>query len=334
MNDLLSGITELHLHLEGSLSIESAIDIAAGRGHRWGRMTASELRRSFRFESLESFLMSVRGMAEVLCSAEALERCAYELSLGLFRKGVEYAEVYCSPYIFVRWGMTYAEVIAAVDRGFTRGEQEGGCFCTILLDTVRQWGLGCAVAVLDGHERFPIPRVIGFGMGGQEKNPMSAFIEIFARARDLGLHTVTHAGESSSADDVRDAVELLAVERVAHGIRAVDDPVLLAELVSKQIPLDLAITSNYRTMSVKGSHPIRQLLDAGIRVTLSTDDPALFRTDLSREYRRAGRLCGISREELAVIAGNGIDASFAPASLKERLHKRLAERVERSAAAV
>lgn len=327
----ISGITELHLHLEGSLSIPSAIELAAKKNHRWGAMSPYELRRSLRFASLDSFLLSVRDMAGILCSTEALERCAYELSLELSAKSVEYAEVYCSPYIFVRWGMKYGEVMAAVDRGFARGEEEGGCSCAILLDTVRQWGPEAAAAVLDGHQRAPLARVAGFGMGGQESVPMRDFTTVFSRARDLGLHTLAHAGECSSAQDIRDAIELLGVERIAHGIRAVDDPILLEELARIQIPLDLAITSNYRTQAVRGTHPIRKLLDAGARVTLSTDDPSLFGTNLKKEYRRAERLCGVSPGELAGIARNGIDASFASASLKDRLHERLAARVRRNA---
>jgi len=322
-----SGITELHLHLEGSLSIESAIELALARGHRWGTMSPAQLRRTFRFESLNNFLYSVRDMAEVLCSEEALERCAYELSLALFGQGVEYAEVYSSPFIFIRWGMTYAQVIGAVDRGFSRGEAEGGCACRILLDFVRQWGTEGAIAVLDGHAQSPLPRVVGFGMGGQETNPMGSFVEIFARARELGLRTVVHAGESSTARDVRDAIDLLGVERIAHGIRAVDDAALMQELAARRITLDLAITSNYRTRAVEGTHPIRTLLDSGVRVTLNTDDPSLFRTDLPKEYRRAARLCGLRLEELVEIARTGIDASFAPPALKSQLHEKLAVRL-------
>jgi adenosine deaminase len=122
------------------------------------------------------------------------------------------------------------------------------------------------------------------------------------------------------------AVEILRVERVAHGIRAVDDPALLAEIRDRGVALDVCLTSNYRTGAVRGAHPVRALLDAGIAVTLSTDDPSLFRTDLAREFRLARRL-GLSRDELATIASNAIERSFADDGTKQAMRDALSARL-------
>jgi len=319
--------TELHLHFEGSLSIDSAIELAAKRGLPWGELTASRLRRRFSYPDFHSFLMAVKGMAEVLCSLEAIERNARELSLFLANHGVSYAEVYFSPYIYVGWGLDGAEVMKAVERGFSVAENADGARCAILLDSVRQWGPDAANRVLDLHEATPLGRVVGFGLGGEESVPFTEFRAAFERARRLGLHLAVHAAETGDAADVGEAIDVLGVERIAHGIRAVEDRGVLTRLRESGVPLDLAITSNYRTGVVKGPHAIRRLLDEGIPVTLSTDDPSLFRIDLPREFRRVRRVCGVSEEELHEIARNGVRYSFADELTKARLLAELERRL-------
>jgi len=319
-------VAELHLHLEGSLRAESAVAIARERGLPWGELTPRELRRRFRYRSFTEFLLTVRDMAEVLAAYDALERAACELSTSLSAAGVLYAEVYVSPNIYPRFGLDGAEALLAADRGFAAGEKAGGARCAIVLDSVRQWGSDAASAVLDAFERSGCTRAIGFGLGGDEASPLAPFEETFARARALGLRSVVHAGEVSNAGDVRAAIGTLKVERVAHGIRAVDDRALLEEIRDRGIALDVCLTSNYRTGAVRGAHPVRQLLDAGIAVTLSTDDPSLFNTDLPHEFRLARRF-GVSQAELATIAGNAIEHSFAPDAEKRSLREALAVRL-------
>jgi aminodeoxyfutalosine deaminase len=321
------GISELHLHLEGSLSVESAIEIAAMRGHAWGALSPLALRRKFRYGSLNDFLAVIREMCIVLSTCDVLERAARELSLSLAASGVEYAEVYCSPYIYVRWGLDFNEVLRSVDRGFAEGAAAGGCDCAILLDSVRQWGPDAAAVILDSFARDPIPRVAGFGLGGEERIPLADFRDIYERARAAGLRTVVHTGEVGPPEDVITAIDVLGVDRIAHGISAVRDRGVLRRLAESNVALDLSVTSNYRTASVRGPHPVRQLVDAGVAVTLSTDDPSLFRTTLPQEYERARRFGRLSDGELAGIARNGVTRSFAApaqqALLLQRLEKRL-----------
>ncbi|HEY0787060.1 MAG TPA: adenosine deaminase, partial [Thermoanaerobaculia bacterium] len=323
------GITELHLHLEGSLSAESCVDIAKIRSHRWGAFSPHQLQRTFNFNHFSDFLDAIREMCRLLASADVLERAARELSLFLTRYGVDYAEVYCSPYIYVRWGLDYGEVLRGIDRGFATGEEEGGAYCAILIDTVRQWGCEAAEIVLDGAEQNRSERIVGFGIGGEETLDLSEFAGVFERARKLGLKTIAHAGEGAGSTEVWKAIDILGVDRVAHGIRALDDERLLHALAKRRIPLDIAVTSNYRTKVVRSTpHPIRELIDHGVVTTLSTDDPSLFRTDPVREYARARRFGQLSEAELQTIARNGVEASFATEERKERLRKRLGERFD------
>lgn len=320
-------LTELHLHLEGSLSLGSAIEMAAMRNHPWGMLSVSQLRKSLRFESLNDFLSSVREMCTVIASPEGLQRTARELSLFLSAHRVLYAEVYCSPYIYVRWGMDYHDALGSMDRGFEEGQALGGANCRILLDTVRQWGPEAADVVLGKYLEKPISRVVGFGIGGAEIIDLAEFVPVLKRARNAGLRVTTHAGESGGVEDVWKAIDVLKVDRIAHGVRSVDDPLLLRTLAERRIPLDLAVTSNYRTASVRGKHPLRQLLDAGVVVTLNTDDPSLFRTDPEREWRRAVRFGGLSPQETLQIARNSIEVSFATEPVKAGLRSELASRV-------
>ncbi|MDX1582922.1 MAG: hypothetical protein R3338_04905, partial [Thermoanaerobaculia bacterium] len=220
----------------------------------------------------------------------------------------------------------YDEIIDAVATGFSDAESAGGSHCAILLDSVRHWGRDAAETVLDAAESHPHDRVIGFGLGGSETPPLEDFVEHFERARSIGLRCVVHAGETGAGEDVRKAVSVLSVERVAHGIRAIESREALEAVRSQRVPLDLAITSNYRTRVTRGRHPIRDLIDEGIMVTLSTDDPSLFRTDPIREYRRARRFGDLSTNELFTVALNGIEASFASNRRKEELRAELETR--------
>jgi len=324
-------VTDLHLHLEGSLAIGSTIEIARGSGHPWGELDPAALRRRFRVRSFAGFLDSIKETCRILCSSDALGRAARELSGFLARYGVRYAEVYASPWIYVRWGMNWDAILDAVDEGFAEGERAGGARCAILLDTVRQWGVDPADAILDDVERRPRDRVVGFGIGGEESVPLREFVRIFDRARALGLRTVAHAGELGPARDVAEALDLLRVDRIAHGIRALDDPGLVAEIARRRIPLDLAITSNYRTGAVVGPHPIRELVDAGVIVTIGTDDPAIFGTNPIREMRRARRAGNLSRDEIHAVARDAVDASFCGDDTRARLHEVLDQRQRETA---
>ena len=299
------------------MKIEDAIAISRASQHSWGDETAAGLRRRFRYENFFDFLDTIKTMCGFLCSVDALERTARWVSEMLGSHGVVYAEVYTSPLIYQRWGLRWSEVSGALEEGFAEGEDEGGARCMILLDSVRQWGPDAAHEVLGLQQNEPCARVIGFGLGGEESVDLVEFLDVYERARDLGLRTTVHAGETGEASDVAFAIEKLRVDRVAHGIRCLDDASVLDLVRDSKTPLDLAVSSNYRTRVVRGIHPIGALLGAGLTVTLGTDDPTLFGTDPERELRRAICAGNLGAEEAMSIITAGVEASFAPANLKD-----------------
>lgn len=318
---------DLHLHLEGSLPVETAVRLGRSINHPWGLLTPAELRRTFRYDSFSEFLDRIRDMCRVIAAPGGLILACSSLSLFLRKCGISYAEVYVSPFIYMRWGATWAEVVQQCEAGFSTGEEQGGARCAVLLDTVRQLEAPAAHKILDSWESEPWPRAIGFGIGGEESIPLAAFTDVFARAREMGFRTVAHAGEGSHAGDVRAAIDVLGVDRIAHGIRAVEDEGLLRELAARRTPLDVAVTSNYRTRVVRNTpHPLRTLLDAGLNVSIGTDDPSLFRTWMQREIRVATRAATLSRHEIAQLAGNAVENSFASEAMKEVLRAELTER--------
>ena len=315
---------DLHLHLEGALPAADAVRVAAANGHPWGSLDARTLRRSFRYQSFHDFLATIREMCSVIASPGGLEAASAAVSRECAAAGIEYAEVYVSPYIYMRWGSEWQEVVDRCEEGFLRAESAGGARCAVLLDTVRQWTPSATSEMLDAYERAPWKRVIGLGIGGAETYPLEEFADTFARARDLGLRTVAHAGEGTGSGDVRTALDVLKVDRIAHGIRAVEDPLLLEQLAESAVPLDVAITSNYRTHVVRTvPHPLRRLIDAGVRTSIGTDDPSLFRTTIQRELRAAQRAAQLTDVELATLARNAIEHSFAEPALKETLRRNL-----------
>ncbi len=305
-------LADCHLHFEGSLPIGVLEELARRRGHAFARSGEFAARRDGIRDSA-GFLALFADVCRLLRSPDDYAFAAERLSRSLAEDGVGYAEVYVSPEICTRFGMDAAACIEAVDAGFTAGETSGGARCAILLDTVRQWGPAAGEQVLDLYERRPLPRVVGFGMGGEEGSmPAAAFAGVYARARALGLMTSVHAGEWAGPDSVREALDALRPDRIDHGVAAASDPVLMERLADEDTPLLVAATGNVRTGVVLSlaEHPLPRLLAAGVAVGLSADDPLLFGTSTSREYSEAARAFGLDAAALREIAARSWRAAF------------------------
>ncbi|MBK9968320.1 MAG: adenosine deaminase [Holophagales bacterium] len=303
---------ELHLHLEGSVRPATLVRLARRAGSPlFPDLAAVRARR--RFAGLAGFLSLYRDVCRLLRGPEDFALLARDLTARLRRERITYAEVYVSPAIVERLGLDWLAVRDAVEAVFARHERLGHGRIRVLLDAVRHFGPDAAHRVLDLHARDPWPRVVGFGLGGDEMAlPARDFAPVYRRLPRLGLASVVHAGEVGGPDSVADALRWLKPRRIAHGVGAAGDPALVRLLARSGVALDVCPTSNDATGAIPlPRSPVLALLRAGVTVTLSTDDPGLFGTTLLGEYRRLARL-GATPPELAAVARAGFRAAFAP----------------------
>ncbi len=280
---------ELHLHLEGAVSAAALVRLSSRSPAPIFPDLASIRARRRALGSPDAFFSFYRDVCRQIRSAADYATVARALTARLVRERIRHAEVYVSPAVAEKLGLDWFEVRAALETVFAAHEAASRGRVVVLLDVVRHWGAASADRVLDLHERSPWRRVLGFGLGGEEAAfPARDFAGAFRRARRLGLMPVAHAGEWAGPDSVVDALEHLSPVRIAHGIRAAEDAVLLRQLARRGVVCDVCPTSNLATGAVRAgtAHPVRALLAAGVPVTLSTDDPGLFGTTLRNEFRR------------------------------------------------
>ncbi|HEV8376229.1 MAG TPA: adenosine deaminase [Candidatus Polarisedimenticolia bacterium] len=310
---------ELHLHLEGSVTLRRIRTF-------WDRPRRDPALPShpsalYRHRSFAEFLRHFAQVTRVLRRPEDLACVTSDLCRHLKRQGVVAAEVFFTPVIFMRRGIPFLEMLDAMDETVAQERGRGGPAIGWILDGVRQWGAAGLETHLECARQAP-GRILGIGMGGDERSiPASEFAELFAEARRMGLRTVAHAGEFEGPRSVWEAVEVLGAERIGHGIRASEDRVLLGFLRRRRIPLEVCPTSNIRTKVVRHwrDHPLPVLVKAGLRVTVNSDDPALFRTSLSSELRLLDTRFKISRRGIRKIEEEAVRASFLPARDKKEL---------------
>jgi adenosine deaminase len=306
---------ELHLHLEGAIAPATLVRLA-GRFDRPLFPDLSSVRARQGLGDFRDFLALYRDVCRCLKSPADYAAVARDLVRRLARENVSYAEVYVSPAVVEKIGLDWASVRSALEAVFGRFEERSGRRVIVLLDSVRQWGPAAAHRVLDLHEAAPWPRVGGFGLGGDEASvPAREFREVFDRVRRLSLSPLVHAGEWAGPESVAAALEELRPDRIAHGFRAAEDPALVARLARLGTPIDVCPASNVATgaLSAGNRHPLLDLLRAGAQVSLSTDDPGLFRTTLRREFLFAARL-GATAQELRTLLENGFRGALRPIS--------------------
>ena len=278
------------MHLEGSVEAETlaAIDPSLGR---------EEIEANLNCRSFEEFLRGYIWVTKQLRKPEHYALATRHLLERLAAQNVTYAEITLSAGV-VLWK---EQDLAAVYEAVWRESQRASVKTRWILDAVRHFGVDHGMQVA----KFSVTRsqdgTVAFGIGGDEaRGPAQWFRDVFAFARDGGLHLVCHAGETCGPESVWAALEIGA-ERIGHGISAIGDPALLTKLRDADVPLELCISSNVCTGAVASveAHPVRELYDAGVPIVLNTDDPAFFHTTLAREYELAQQLFGLRAEELA-----------------------------------
>ncbi len=292
---------ELHLHLEGSIDAHTLKEIDP-----W--LTREEIDAATSYSDFEGFIRAYIWVNRRLTKPEHYAIAARRLFERLHADGVVYAEITLSAGMMLWKGQDFAGVYDAVQREALCAEVK----IRWILDAVRQFGADAAKPVFELAAERVNEGVVAVGLGGFEAGaPARDFAELYRRARDRGLHTVCHAGETTDAQNVWDALEIGA-ERIGHGVRAAEDPKLIEHLREKNIPLEICISSNVRTGAVPSlrEHPVRRLFDAGVPLVLDTDDPALFGCSLASEFDTARREFGFADAELSRIAENAFEFAF------------------------
>jgi aminodeoxyfutalosine deaminase len=235
---------------------------------------------------------------------------------------VRYAEVTVTADSHLKSGIDPADLTEALELGRVAAREVHGVELAYIYDINGADGLDGAERLVSWAEAHLPDGSVGFGMGGPEivvSRPRYA--PYFARAAALSLHSVPHAGETTGPQTIRDSLDHLAAERIGHGIAAAQDPALMAELAERGITLEVCPTSNIRTRAVASldEHPFPVLRDSGVRVTLNTDDPGMFDTDINREYAIAHEVFGLDATALAEISREAVRASFAEPDIKQRV---------------
>ena len=303
---------ELHMHLEGSLEPELIFALAKRNGVALPYGSPEELRAAYHFTSLASFLEVYYAGLTVLRTEQDFHDMTRAYLERAHADRVLHAEMFISPQAHTRRGVPLAAVIEGVDAAAREARRAHGMTTRLIAVVQRQWSEDDALAML-GDVRPYRDRIDGIGLGGPEMDhPPKKFVRLFARARDLGWHAVAHAGEEGPASYVADALDLLGVERIDHGVRCAEDPRLMARLAERQVPLTVCPVSNVKTGVVPelAAHNLKQLLGAGLRVTVNSDDPSYFGGYVKDNYRRCQEALGLSRDDLHALARNSFTASF------------------------
>ena len=317
---------ELHLHLEGTILPETLVELS--RRHDAEPLTLESARELYKYENFLGFLMSFKAVTERLRGPEDYELITYNMVRELAAQGVVHAEVYISFGIIYYWKKTEVEpYVEAIERGRLRGEQEFGTTVLWIIDAVRHFGAEEAARVFrKAAELQPkYPSIVGIGIGGDEaRGGADLFRELYAEARSAGLRLTAHAGESVGPESIWSAINIGA-ERVGHALSAQHDPELIEVLAQKQIPLEINVTSNIRTGCCPDfdEHPLRQYFDSGLMVTLNSDDPPMFGSNLLEEYVLAQERYGFTLEQMRELAANSVEASFLAPERKLALLRRV-----------
>jgi adenosine deaminase/aminodeoxyfutalosine deaminase len=310
---------ELHLHLEGTVTPETLVELS--ERHPAGRLTLDQAQALYRYVDFSGFLMAFKAITERLLAPEDYELITWRMAQALAAQGVVHAEVYVSVGVVYYWRrIEFEPLFVGMERARLRAEREFGISILWIFDAVRHFGVEEAARVFRkaAEMRSEHRSIIGIGIGGDERR-MGAepFRELYAEARDAGLRLTAHAGETVGPEGIWGALNIGA-ERIGHGLTAQFDAELMDILVERQVPVEICVTSNVRTGSCPSiaEHPVRRYFESGLMITLNSDDPSLFGSDLLGEYGLAEREFQFTEEQLRELAANSIEASFLPPERK------------------
>lgn len=316
---------ELHLHIEGTLEPELMFALAQRNGVALPWDSVETTRAAYAFSDLQSFLDLYYAGAAALLHAQDF----FDLAIAYFERahadGVVHAELFFDPQTHTARGIAFETVLDGLERACSEAQTRWGISSRLILCFLRHLSEEEGFATL--QQALPhLARIHGVGLDSSEKgHPPNKFQRLFARCRELGLHIVAHAGEEGPPAYIVEALDLLNVERIDHGVRAAEDTTLVERLARDQVPLTVCPLSNVKlcVFPSLAQHNLKALLDAGLKVTINSDDPAYFGGYVAKNYIDTAQALGLSRAELKRIARNSLEASFVPEALRQTWFARL-----------
>lgn len=313
---------ELHVHHVGSASPRIVSELAARHPDSAVPTDPEALADYFTFRDFAHFIEVYLSVVDLVRDAEDVRLLTYEVARDMARQQIRYAELTLTPFSSTRRGIPDAAYVEAIEDARKAAESELGVVLRWCFDIPGEAGLEAAEETARIACDLQPEGLVSFGLGGPEIGvPRPQFKPYFDRARAAGLHSVPHAGETTGPGTIWDALNDLGAERIGHGTSATQDPRLLAHLAEHRIPLEVCPTSNIATRAVRTleEHPVKEMADAGVLVTINSDDPPMFGTDLNTEYAVAARLLGLDTTGLAALAKNAVTASFMDTTAKAKL---------------
>ncbi|GAA2774229.1 adenosine deaminase [Streptomyces rameus] len=303
---------ELHLHVEGTLEPELAFELAARNGVTLPYADTEELRAAYRFKDLQSFLNLYYELMTVLRTEQDFADLADAYLARAAAQGVRHAEIFFDPQAHIARGLSLGTVVEGLWRALGGSERNHGVSTRLIMCFLRDESADSALETLQAATPY-LDRITGIGLDSAEVgHPPAKFREVYRAAAELGLRRVAHAGEEGPPAYITEALDLLGVERVDHGLRCLEDPALVERLVRERIPLTLCPLSNVRLRAVEtlADHPLPAMLDAGLLCTVNSDDPAYFGGYVGDNFRAVRETLGLGEDRLRELARNSFLASF------------------------
>ena len=311
---------EIHCHIEGAAQPALTKRLAKKYGVDTGDIIKND---KYIWSDFSDFLECYEKVAKIFRNPEDYQLLTYDVLTRLAEQDTIYSELMLPPQIAN--GIPYSELVEAVEGGIEDAKRETGIETRIIITAVRHYGADVAEQLAELVAENPHPMVTGFGMAGDENfGEVEEFTTAFDIARDAGLGLTVHAGEHRGPQSIQDAINLLDVKRIGHGVRAIEDTNLIKELVRKKITLEVCQSSNValKLYPSHDEHPLKILINAGVRVCLNSDDPPYFDTDIKNEYE----VSGLNEEQLKQCTLNAINAAFVDQQTKQNLIQKVQQK--------
>ncbi|MDQ7744664.1 adenosine deaminase [Hydrogenophaga pseudoflava] len=316
---------ELHIHIEGSLEPELIFELAKRNAVPLAYPSVEALRAAYAFTDLQSFLDIYYAGASVLLQPQDFHDMAWAYFLRARADNVIHAELFFDPQTHTARGVPMASVIEGLSGACKKAQSELGISSALILCFLRHLSEEDAFATLEAALPYQ-EHFIGVGLDSSEVgHPPEKFERVFARCRELGLKLVAHAGEEGPPEYMWQAIDLLKVQRIDHGVAALADPLLMAELAHTRMPLTVCPLSNLKLCVVDDlrDHPLKKMLDAGLCATVNSDDPAYFGGYMNANFEQTVQALGLGREDVAQLARNSVEASFVSEQRKREMFDRI-----------